>query len=441
MRMRSAAALSTLTLQSARFSQPRLPAVLLPLSDTLHQSYFCAKEMDHLEEEMTCSVCLSMYDDPRILQCSHSFCRKCLEHLMKSSDSYLWRLSLGRLKCPACRGFTDVPTGVHSLPVNFALKSIVEKYKSNHRSKTCAEHSRYQLNMFCLKDRKLICGQCLTVGPHKGHPVDDPDVAYAKEQQTASMLLATLSHKNFTGVSSVIRSLEEQMTNCKNIVLEDKKEVVTFFDNLIEVLEQKKQDFLAALNDLNQQVVDVFSLQIEEMRQIQDEELDLVSLSSSAQTEESPLVYLETIHDIQQRMIALKKQQLLPIHPVEIYPRVGQMIKDKWLKTNTGDVNLLPIPKFGIHFQEDHRAIPSSPQCTWILVVSLLFVSLISLLVYFNSGISSDFTIRYWTCLSEIMGPVLNFGESPVTAVKTVSHKFSSLYLDFIAQLHSLLRL
>ncbi|XP_066456632.1 tripartite motif-containing protein 59 isoform X2 [Eleutherodactylus coqui] len=396
--------------------------------------------MEHLEEEMTCSVCLSIYDDPRILQCSHSFCRKCLQNLIRSSDGYLWRLSVGRLKCPSCRGITDIPTGVQSLPVNFALKAIVEKYKSNQQTKTCPEHSRHQLNMYCLKDRKLICGQCLTVGPHKGHPVDDPDAAYIKEQQKASKLLAVLSDKNFTGVSAVIQALEEQMNNCKNIVLEDKKEVLTFFDNLMEVLEQKKQGLLAALNELNQQVVDVFAPQIEEMRQIQDEELDLVAMSSTAQTEESPLVYLETLHDIQQRMMVLKKQLLFPIYPVEVYPRVRQILKDQWLKTTTGDIPLLPTPKFGIHFQkDDYRGIPSSPQCRWILVAFLLFIILLALFVYFSAGVSSDFTTRYWTRLSEIMEPVLHFGESHVHKVKTVSHRFSSLYLDFIAHLRSLL--
>lgn len=426
--------LSSLTVPSAR-----LPAVYPALSpDCTAESYCCTKEMEHLEEEMTCSVCLSIYDDPRILQCSHSFCKKCLENLIRSSDGYLWRLSGGRVKCPACRGITDISTGVHSLPINFALKAIVEKYKSNHRSKTCTEHSRHQLNMFCLKDRKLICGQCLTVGPHKGHPVDDPDVAYMKEQQTASKLLAALSDKNFTGVSSLVRALEEQMANCKNIVMEDKKEVLLFFDNLIEVLEQKKQALLAALNDLNQQVVDTFAPQIEDMKQIQDEELDLVSLSSSAQTEDSPLVYLETIHDIQKRMRALKKQQLFPVRSVEIYPRVGQILKEKWLKTNTGDIPVLPIPKFGVHFQEaEQRAVPNSPQYMWILVAFfLLSLYFISLFIYFSSGISSDFTTRY--SLSEIMEPVLHFGESHVN---TVSHKFSSLYVDFIAHLQSLLRL
>ncbi|XP_073435066.1 tripartite motif-containing protein 59 [Dendrobates tinctorius] len=396
--------------------------------------------MDHLEEEMTCSICLSLYDDPRILQCSHSFCRKCLENLMRSADSYLWRFSLGRLKCPACRGITDIANGVHSLPVNFALKAIVEKYQSNQQSKTCTEHSRHQLNMYCVKDRKLICGQCLTVGPHKNHPVDDPEVAYMKEQQTATNLLAALIDKNFTGVSSVIRKLEEQMTNCKNIVVEDKKEVLMFFDNLIEVLEQKKQELITALNELNQEVVDVFAPKIEKMRQIQDEELDLVSMSSSAQMEDSPLVYLETIHDIQQRMVALKKQQLHPIHTVEIYPRVGQILNDVWVKTNTGDVSLLPIPKFGIHFQkEDPRTIPNSPLCTWIFVAFFFFISL-TLFLCLCSEISSDFTTHYWTCLSKIMGPALNFGESPVNTVKTVTQTFSTLYLDFIGYLHSLLR-
>ncbi|XP_063772235.1 tripartite motif-containing protein 59 [Pseudophryne corroboree] len=403
--------------------------------------------MHHLEEELTCSVCFSMFDDPRILQCSHTFCRDCLENVNRSSTSYSWRHSVGQLKCPACRGITAFATGVNSLPVNFALKAIVEKYKSSkhlqHRSsmKTCIEHSN-QLNMYCLKDRTLICGQCLTVGQHRGHLVDDPESAYTRERNMASKLLATLSDGKFTGVSPVIRALEEQMANCKNIVQEDKEEVVVFFDNLIELFEEKKQHFLSALNDLNQQVVDLYAPQIEAMKQIEDEELDLISLSSSAQEEESPLAYLENIHDIQQRMEALKKQPLLPVHPVDISPRVGQILKDQVLETNTGQIQLLRVPTFGIHFHKKdstNSKITLNAPFTSVLFTVLLCITLIVLFASSNIEILPDFTTLYWMRLSEIMEPVLIWFGVYRDTVQTYSQRFADLYCYFISYVSSLL--
>lgn len=85
--------------------------------------------MDLLEEDLTCSVCYSLFCDPRVLPCSHTFCRICLDLLRRSStdSSILWphRLSL---KCPNCRSVAELtPLGVDALPTNVSLRAIVEK--------------------------------------------------------------------------------------------------------------------------------------------------------------------------------------------------------------------------------------------------------------------------------------------------------------------------
>ena len=36
-----------------------------------------------LEQQLSCAICLERYDEPRILKCSHSFCRRCLASLLE----------------------------------------------------------------------------------------------------------------------------------------------------------------------------------------------------------------------------------------------------------------------------------------------------------------------------------------------------------------------
>jgi len=38
--------------------------------------------LEVMEEELTCPVCLELYGDPLMLPCSHSICKKCLEEMM-----------------------------------------------------------------------------------------------------------------------------------------------------------------------------------------------------------------------------------------------------------------------------------------------------------------------------------------------------------------------
>ncbi|XP_077344188.1 tripartite motif-containing protein 59 [Lithobates pipiens] len=388
--------------------------------------------MDHLIEDLTCSVCFNIYDDPRILKCSHTFCKNCLENINRSSDSYVWRISVGRLKCPTCRGITDVTLGVHTLPINFALKSIVEKFKNNNHFsvRTCAEHQGKQLKLFCLKDRKLICDQCCEVGQHQNHPTEELERAYRKERKTASKLLAILREQNFTGVTPVIKALEEQLEECKTIIQEDKKEVFNFFDKTIEVLERKKQDLLAALNDLDQNIGAVYSPKIEAMKQIQDEELDLISLSSTTQDEDSPFEYLDNIHTIEKGMHALKKQQLCSVQAVQICPRVGQILKDQWNKTSIIDAHRQPTPKFEFRFNATRTA---NFSFTWTLFV-MLFFSLMALLCLVYPEMLFKLTNWCENYFLKTMEPVLGcFGIQ-----KSTSQRMTKPFLDFVSYLYSL---
>ncbi|KAM8952312.1 tripartite motif-containing protein 59 [Pelodytes ibericus] len=391
--------------------------------------------MNNFEEELTCSVCYNIFDDPRILPCSHTFCRNCLENVLNSLESFVWRLSLVRLKCPSCRNITELSQGgVNSLPINFALKSIIEKYKTEEHQTiaNCPEHHKQPLNVFCLKDRKLVCGQCLTVGEHQGHPIDDLQSAYIKERETISKLLLALSDKSFTGVSSVIKTIEEQMAHCKSVVQEDKQEVLRFFEKISDILEQKKQSLLATLNEVTHQVTEVYTPQIESMKQIEDEQLDLLSLCSSTKEESSPLVFLENIHNIQQRMRVLKKQKLLSVDHVDITPRVGQVLRNEWLKLTLGEIPTMPIPKINISF--DKRSTPETRRINFTFVsMAILFTILCIFLILSYYSPLLSFHTSWWTeNFSESTQFLVNSLCSNMNSVKAVSQSITRAVRELI---------
>lgn len=93
--------------------------------------------MDNLEEDLTCSVCYSLFSDPRVLPCSHTFCKTCLDNLLQVSTNYsIWRPLRLPLKCPNCRSVVELPpAGVDALPTNVSLRAIIEKVGENYKFK------------------------------------------------------------------------------------------------------------------------------------------------------------------------------------------------------------------------------------------------------------------------------------------------------------------
>ena len=96
-----------------------------------------ARPASNLYDQLTCSVCLDRYKDPRTLPCHHSFCKVCLEHVpaLEQADEQHEVETVGQLesgiKCPNCRKSVPLPPGgVSELPPAFLINNLLEVQKT-----------------------------------------------------------------------------------------------------------------------------------------------------------------------------------------------------------------------------------------------------------------------------------------------------------------------
>ena len=81
---------------------------------------------------MKCPICLAKYQNPKLLNCGHSFCQTCIAHVTTQYQG-------GRqiIKCAVCREITPVPVyGIQHLKNDFRLKSLQDTLTECMRNKS-----------------------------------------------------------------------------------------------------------------------------------------------------------------------------------------------------------------------------------------------------------------------------------------------------------------
>ena len=70
------------------------------------------------ESVLNCGICLDTLSAPKLLQCNHSFCQKCLQ---------LWNKNNPSIRCPMCQRITQMPSGgIAALPNDFRHNQFVD---------------------------------------------------------------------------------------------------------------------------------------------------------------------------------------------------------------------------------------------------------------------------------------------------------------------------
>ncbi|XP_041471339.1 uncharacterized protein LOC121420762 [Lytechinus variegatus] len=101
-------------------------------------------------------VCLTTFTDPKILSCSHTYCKVCLERLLEShGDDQM-------IRCPVCRDYTQVPNqDVCKLPASLAFRNLIEDVKNQHQICTnCDSEDKSKAAVYCQDCGEYLCATC-----------------------------------------------------------------------------------------------------------------------------------------------------------------------------------------------------------------------------------------------------------------------------------------
>uniref|UniRef100_A0A3P8UXY4 Midline 2 n=1 Tax=Cynoglossus semilaevis TaxID=244447 RepID=A0A3P8UXY4_CYNSE len=87
--------------------------------------------METLESELTCPICLELFEDPLLLPCAHSLCFNCAHRILVSHCSTNKPLeSISAFQCPTCRYVITLNhRGLEGLKRNVTLQNIIDRFQ------------------------------------------------------------------------------------------------------------------------------------------------------------------------------------------------------------------------------------------------------------------------------------------------------------------------
>ena len=132
---------------------------LIDLSSCL--SIIMESLLKNIKQQVTCSICLDTYTEPKIISCFHTFCCECLEKHARVSQKE------GKFRCPECQAAIDLPEGnrFDRLPNSFFHKSLLSllavRQSGDASSITCSQCRKTNPQMYyCFDCGRFMCLDC-----------------------------------------------------------------------------------------------------------------------------------------------------------------------------------------------------------------------------------------------------------------------------------------
>ena len=283
--------------------------------------------LDNLHEEVSCSVCMTTFTDPKMLPCLHSFCLHCLNGILQTSGRH------DIIACPECRGEVQVPRGgnLRDLPTNFRINSLLDvlaikecdttgvkcgncdnktsqsfycfqcvafwceancislhngiKANKEHRVLALkdfkdedfenvlkrpvfcrkAGHEKKELEFFCKVCEVAICSAC-ALTDHEGHARKRLDEAENERKIQVKAAIDARKEKMRMNKNQITK-LDENCRKTQQHAANVETSVQQFADEMIAVIEAKKQEIISEVKNQEKESLQLLGMKRNEIEQ------------------------------------------------------------------------------------------------------------------------------------------------------------------------------
>ena len=274
--------------------------------------------------ELSCSICLDVFKDPRVLPCVHSFCHICLEGWVKKSGSSQ------TITCPLCKDLSPVPSeGLKGIKSNYFIADLVERiHKTDLKSSSggvgitkesiklkeaipiiyCKFHARNVIDQYCVDCDLPACGTCL-LRDHRHHNLVDLDTqAEISKHKLQGVLRRTdVLIKLIDDKIQDSEKHEKQSTNDMNSI---KRQINKVIDDRISKLNNQKQKLFSTLDRIQAQKEKVMTTVHDGQEFSKAAVTSLRSYSDNMLRHGRDFDRVEQAGDIQSRLASMKESRI-----------------------------------------------------------------------------------------------------------------------------------
>ena len=192
----------------------------------------------NVKQQVTCSICLDTYTQPKTISCLHTFCCECLERHARVSQRQ------GKFRCPECQEEIDLPQGnrFDLLPNAFFQKSLLGFLEAEE---TCPQHREERVRFYCSWCEASVCPICVA-GDHRGHAFDVLENAVQEDKKNIMSTVETIKEKANL-FRAELRKLEKTSEDVERIIAIAKQEVSEATEHVITKTRQQEKKLLESL--------------------------------------------------------------------------------------------------------------------------------------------------------------------------------------------------
>ena len=323
--------------------------------------------------QLECGHCNELLQEPVILPCLHSICRRCLISIYGQHESR------GVISCPECCEDIDKPDeGVDGFPENFFSKGLLSVYRAKTardiKCKICELQKRDNFATFkCLNCADFLCDDCsrahnqtrMTIGhtvepladltggsrdkemrdmqiincpEHNGEPIkyycETCGIPICRECQLESHANHTCAHVKESqasrrqAIAGMVQGVDQKLSVLRKI--EDgvdavAKDIDKREKDLIEGVERTTQKLLAQIEKEKTDILDRLKQTMNEQREACSERKEQIQRAYSViegnanfskelvkNGKDEEVLYLETV--VRRRLLSLQAKNLTPLH-------------------------------------------------------------------------------------------------------------------------------